>query len=357
MRDDECPGGICVEADGTCVADASVVFVDGSGVNSGTCTRDAPCSLAFGLSKASAVRKHIEIVSGTLQVTSSVTLTPDLYIEGHDTIVTGPAGMFTLPQNVNITLSHMRLQPSSGLVTTVDALRTLRLFDVQTSGGINVNGGVLDVDLSTFTGGGGIACNLGTSTVRRSLFDHSPMSSMTCQLIVRRSRFDMSGDHGFSAENGVLTFENNVITQTEGIADSMVLVSVAPGSTVRFSTFVNTALLPSDGVALACNSSVDVSSNIFAYGSMHPLGTVGCNVRYSLYDSIAVPEVTAGVGNKAAGSSSFFIDKAGKDFHLSPSSPARGAAESGLGVSEDFDGAARPSPAGSQPDMGAFEAR
>jgi hypothetical protein len=355
-RDDECPGGICVEADGTCVAEASVVYVDGAGVNFGTCPKNLPCNLAFGVSKASAVRNHIKILNGTLGVTAAVTLIPDLYIEGTDTIVTGPDGMFNIPQSVNITLSHMRLQPVSGLVTTVDVTRTLRLFDVQTSGGISVNGGTLDADLSTFIGDGGITCMAGTVTLQRSRFDRSPLTGITCQFIVRRTRFDMSGDvNKLSISNGVLTFENNLITQTEEIADTMAVNGVAPASTIRFNTFVNTAALPSDGVALSCGSPLRVSSNIFAYGSMHP--TTLCVVHYSLYDSIAVPEQTAGVGNKVADSSSFFVDKAGKDFHLSPSSPARGAAEFDLGVSDDFDGAARPSPAGSQPDIGAFEAR
>jgi hypothetical protein len=46
----------------------------------------------------------------------------------------------------------------------------------------------------------------------------------------------------------------------------------------------------------------------------------------------------------------------GACFHLAPTSPARGAAESGTGVTRDLEGRPRPSPSGSVPDMGAFEA-
>jgi hypothetical protein len=63
-----------------------------------------------------------------------------------------------------------------------------------------------------------------------------------------------------------------------------------------------------------------------------------------------------GVGRKAGDSSTFFVDKAGKDYHLSMHSAAVGAAEPGLDVSDDLDGNARPSPSGSVPDIGAFEA-
>jgi len=99
-----------------------------------------------------------------------------------------------------------------------------------------------------------------------------------------------------------------------------------------------------------------VTSNIFAYNSMHP-NALDCGLRYSLYDSVALPQFAVGVGVVQGDRSAFFVDLAGKDFHLSGTSRARGASEPGLGVSDDFDGNPRPAPIGSVPDMGAFEAR
>jgi hypothetical protein len=355
-RDEECPGGICVEADGTCVADAVVLFLDGAGTDTGTCARQAPCgTLAFALSKVQAgAANHIKILSRTFSVPAAVTLGPSLYLEGSATIFTGPANMFAIPQLVNISLSHLTLQPASGPAITVGSLQTLRLFDVQTAV-ISVNGGSLDVDRGTLTNGG-LDCTSGTVTVQRSVFADSSLNTMTCQVIVRRTRFDLlSGAHNISIQGGLVTYENNLLTQAEGIADSMSLLTVAAGSTVRFNTFVNTAALASDGVALQCEPQVDVSSNIFAYNSAHPL--TDCTVRYSLLDSVALPQFSAGVGNKAGDSTSFFLDKPSGDFHLSASSPARQAGEPGLGITEDFDGSARPAPQGSVPDIGAFEAR
>jgi hypothetical protein len=215
---------------------------------------------------------------------------------------------------------------------------------VRTTGGFDVKGGSLDVQQTTFTNAGGITCNAGTLSVERSVFDDSQLTTMTCAVIVRRTRFDL------------LTFENNLIVQADGIADAMTVIGVAPGSGLRFNTFVSTTVLASDGVALQCSPSLRVSSNIFAYNSMHPL--TSCDgARYSLLDSVALPQFATGVGARQGDRGTFFVDLSGKDFHLSASSPARGAGEPGLGVSDDFDGNPRPAPTGSVPDMGAFEAR
>lgn len=356
IRDEECAGGICREVDGVCVADADVVFVSADGWTSGSCTRQAACAFLYGLSVATFTRPHMKIVAGPIVLSSPVTIRLNLYLEGEQTVISGPEGMFDLFQGVKVTLSHVRLQPASGSVAAVGAVQSLRLYDVQTNGGISVTSGVLDVDLSTFVGGPGIQCMSGTVTLQRSLFDNSPVQGMTCQLVVRRTHLDMSRDAGFVANGGTVIFENNLLTQSKGIADSMALVAVASSSVVRFNTFVNTDPEPSDGVALYCDSSMAVSSNIFAYQSMHPVSR-DCNARYSIYDQVTLPAIAVGVENKVADSAALFVDRAAKNYHLSGTSPARGAGEPGLGISEDADGFPRPAPAGSHPDIGAFEAQ
>jgi hypothetical protein len=89
---------------------------------------------------------------------------------------------------------------------------------------------------------------------------------------------------------------------------------------------------------------------------MHPHGSSTCAARYSLYDRIALPEQTDGMGNRVADGAAFFVNRSSQDFHLAPASPARSAGESGTGVTRDLDGRPRPSPIGSAPDIGAFEA-
>jgi hypothetical protein len=113
-----------------------------------------------------------------------------------------------------------------------------------------------------------------------------------------------------------------------------------------------------DGVALYCEGPLDVTSNIFAYGSEHPLGppALRCPARFSLFDTVAAAEQTEGEGNLVADASVMFADAAAGDFHLACESPARGAAEPCLAVSADGGGGPRPAPLGTRADIGAFEA-
>jgi hypothetical protein len=190
-------------------------------------------------------------------------------------------------------------------------------------------------------------------------FEHTTIGTTNCQLNVSRCRFNEITDGSISAQGGVVVIENNLVIQAYELADMMSVTSVAPGSTIRFNTFVNTSGVASDGVALACDSTVAVTSNIFAFGSAHPMGPAGgmrCPATFSLFDSVTVAEHAMGEGNLLADASTFFADRAGRDFHLAAASPAKGAAGPGLGVHEDFDGNARPLPVGSRADVGCFEA-
>jgi hypothetical protein len=74
-----------------------------------------------------------------------------------------------------------------------------------------------------------------------------------------------------------------------------------------------------------------------------------------LFDAAGAQEVNRGIGNRSADVETFFKDRQARDFHLAPNSPALGFGEPGL-VTVDLDGNARPIPAGSLPDVGAYEA-
>ena len=149
--------------------------------------------------------------------------------------------------------------------------------------------------------------------------------------------------------------ENNLIIHRDGFNDSISVSDLRPGSTIRFNTIANTTALPSDGRALGCDGSVVVTSNVFAYYSAHPIGGTGCEPRYSVFDDQSV--TSAGTGNQVTGIDTLFVDRSGGDYHLAGDSVARGGAEPGLTmVKVDYEGRARPAPAGSTADSGAFEA-
>lgn len=122
-------------------------------------------------------------------------------------------------------------------------------------------------------------------------------------------------------------------------------------------TFVNSSGVAGDGVAVYCDGTLLVTSNILAYASMHPGNEAPHRAaRCSLNATVALSEQTTGVGNKVADGASLFVDNAGKDFHLAANSPAKASAEPGLDLTQDLEGKARSLPAGSRPDIGAYEA-
>jgi hypothetical protein len=300
----------------------------------------------------------IVISGGLLRPVDAIAVSRSVYIVGAGVAIERNAVIFAIAPFITVTLADMNLlvdTPSSGDAAMVGASSSLRMYRTEVTGSVTTNGGTVAAIKSTFSSA--ISCTDGAVAVDASSFKNAPVSGINCQVMVKNSRFDMQTSGSVSVQGGFAKIENNVIMNAYEFADSMFVTTVAPGSFVRFNTFVNTSGVASDGVALYCDSTPLVTSNIFAYGSQHPgNGTPRCVARYSLYDSVALPEQTAGTGNKVGDSSTFFIDKIGKNFRLSATSPARGAAEPGLDVSQDIDGAPRPVPAGSQPDMGAYEA-
>jgi len=192
----------------------------------------------------------------------------------------------------------------------------------------------------------------GTVVVTESVFQRVQVVGSNCQMTVEKSRFDMFNDGSIGVQGGFARIENNLIVNAVELDDSMYVTGVAPGSTVRFNTFVNTSGIASDGTALACDGTPAVTSNIFAYNSRHPLSPADtCAARYSLFDATTSSEEAVGAGNHTADAAAFFVDRLRKDFHLGPDSPARGKAEPGLGVVDDIEGHRRPVAA----DVGAYQ--
>lgn len=261
-----------------------------------------------------------------------------------------------------MTLEELTLTAESGdplVAVTVGSSGSLRLYHANVTGQITTKGGTISVSKSTFVtpttfNADGIVCTSGTVAVTESSFHRVVVRGSNCQVAVDKSIFDMLNDGSISIQGGVARIENNVVMNAIELADSMFVMGVAPGSTIRFNTFVNTSGVASDGTALDCDGTPTVTSNIFAYNSMHPFTpTDTCPSRYSLFDSTAASDETQGTGNQVSDAASFFVDRARKDFHLSSNSPARGKAEPGLGVLVDIEGHPRPA----STDIGAYQSQ
>jgi hypothetical protein len=171
-----------------------------------------------------------------------------------------------------------------------------------------------------------------------------------CNVTLERNRFETTSKVLSGSGAGVLVVENNVIVSTDYFTDAMGLNGM-PGSKARFNTFVNLSGVDMGGQPLDCNANTDATSNIIAW---HSSSIPNCAMRNSLFDNVV--GLQPGTGNQVGDATTFFKDIENGDFHLAPSSPARGMGEANTGVSTDIDGNPRPQPDGSTPDVGAYEA-
>jgi hypothetical protein len=172
--------------------------------------------------------------------------------------------------------------------------------------------------------------------------------STNCQFTLTRSSFSEPSDGGATVTGGKAVIENNLFSNGGPQPDGDDVTQVLPGSVMRFNTFVNYyTAADRAGTALRCDATLDVTSNIFAWGQNAINGA--CVARYSLFDDAHT--MPTGQNNVLTDLPTIFTSAT--DFHLSATSAARDHGESNTGVSVDLDGNARPA----TPDIGAFEAQ
>ncbi|MEP6862755.1 MAG: choice-of-anchor Q domain-containing protein [Deltaproteobacteria bacterium] len=313
------------------------------------------------LAKSVPQYKYIHLLGGiytlngaTLEIGSAA------YIDGSNTLI-GFGGnsplihfSFALGGGVlsNVSLSPGTNSPEPSIL--IDGGGQLRIFNSTIKKGIKITAGSLTISKSTFQERNdidvGIDCSAGAMvSVTGSTFTPSIVNSTGCNLTLERNRFEVVTGPCFGAYGGTAMIENNVFTGSTQLDDCGGFSNLSAGSTVRFNTFVNTSDVVADGSPLHCDHTATVTSNVFAWGSTAP-NTGGCTPTYSLYDSANTEPL--GMGSFKGDVTTFFADKAAKNFHLAAHSPAIGKAESGTGVTSDFDGVSRPA---SGPDIGAFE--
>ncbi len=359
-RDNECASGVCIEAEGTCALEADVLFV-ANGSDTGNCTKTAPClTLGYALSKiTSATTRNVIRIEGGFAANETATLNvfSRVVIDGTGTMVMKPAagavpwmtvaapgqavlGGLTIlggteaDPAVKVTNASLRLGPAT----------VLKGFLASTSGTVVVDRSRVE---------GTAKCTNGTLTIDRATFEEGRAESTNCQLTVQRSRFNKTSDGILSATGGKATIENNLFVNAYELSDSLYVTGVSPGSVFRFNTVANVSGTNSDGVALYCDSSLKVSSNIFAYRSQHPFAyQTTCKAEFSVFDDHTLSSALMSSDSKFVPFVSIFTDPVARDFTLSAASPAKSAADPAVtDVMIDIDGRSRSNPA----DAGAFE--
>jgi hypothetical protein len=347
-RDDECLSGVCLDAEGRCAAANEVVFLGQEATDNAMCTAVAPCrSFAAGLAVATPQRYVIHIIGGTYRMATGVAPAGRrFYIDGSDTIVFNDQGpTFSATESgQTITLSRMTINAAGGTAVAVSNNGAVLLYQVALEANAVATGGALDLEQSTAKD---VTCSsAGVLNIERSTVGHIGSTSCGVTLVANR----LTGQ--LEVTGGKVIVENNVITSQDELQDAVSLLGSVSGSRFAFNTVVNFSGVDGTSIVLACNPAVDVSSNILAWHSSHPLTIDGCVPHHSVFDAL-VPAQLVGT-NHQADASTFFVDLVGRDLHLTVTSPARGIGELGV-VEVDVDGNPRPNPAGTAPDVGAYE--
>lgn len=355
--DDQCASGVCIEAVGTCAADDAIIYVMEGGVDAGTCPKSAPCmTMSFAMGLTSTNRDVIRVLGSYFHLgNSAVSLGNSVVIDGSNTTLTSEITPTIYAYGVGI-VEGIRLPSTETFrsVLKISAGGNLRLAQVTIDHGqIEVSaGGVLDaVDIKM--NDGNLECKSGgVLTMRRSHFEQSIFDS-GCSLTLSTSRLEPPPGFlpAITFQGPMQLIENNVFIGS-GIDGYLIGITGTVGSSFRFNTVINTSPITGSAVGVGCEDGLEVTSNIIAYNSTSP---ISCASRYSLFDIQGSQEVNRGVGNVSADIVTFFKDRQTGDYHLSSNSPALGIGEPGL-VTTDLDSNARPIPAGTLPDVGAYEA-
>lgn len=263
------------------------------------------------------------------------------------------APMFTVAGGSVVTIEGIVLTGVQAQPTiTVGASASLRLQSSTVDHGLIrvTNGAVAAHGLHAASST--LDCMSGTMTVTASLFESSAISFSGCQTTVTRNRWDPGFDRSVGGSAGLLSVENNVFVVPSEFVDLIQVSGLAPGSIFAFNTIVNTSAVGQSPVAVTCDATLDLTSNLIAYNSPNPIAGDGCVARSSLFDLAGAPDAP---DNASGDATTFFKNRAGGDFHLAAGSPARGLGQPDL-VTTDFDGNPRPAPSGTRPDVGAYEA-
>jgi hypothetical protein len=364
VADDECASGVCIEFEATCAMPDQILYVKQFGADTGTCTASAPCAtLNYAAQQVTATRNVIRVLGGG-GASATVTTSMPVVFDGSGTtlsrLVDGPLFRVTSATttiegfSINSTVPDMETIAVTGGTLRMTNTSLNRALVTATNGGleleaVKVSGPSLGASL--------LRCQNGAASISRSEFHDAWLDSSNCLFSFQRNRVD-GGDQLINVQGGKITVENNLFVQQKELGDSTGFGATLTGSVIRFNTFVNVSGVISDGVAIACDGTQEVSNNIFAYQSMHPLNGYGvsftCPVTHSLFDGAALPEQREGEGNIVSEFALIFSNVSAKDFHLAATSPAKGVGQANLS-NVDFDGNPRPLPAGTNPDVGCYE--
>jgi hypothetical protein len=330
-RHDDCPLSRACLPDGSCAGEADVAYVDSLGISNASCTKLSPCNQVMNALGTS--RPYVKL-RGTID---EAVLINDRSV----TFLAEPGATLT--------------RASTGVILKVDGTSVVRIYDLSIAdglgaGGIGIslppgNSASLELRRVTLTNnaGGGISTVGGSLTVSQSTISGNTGGGIS----ISKAQFDVT--NSFIVNNGgPLSVIGGVdITQISDAGTHRLDFNTITGNvgTMTVNAGVNCSTIT---VPLTFDSNI-IFGNTVTGGGKQVGGDMMCTASYSDVG----PDPAPGTGNINA--DPLFVDRAHGDFHLMTSSPAKGAADPGASLGDDYDGDVRPQPTGGRRDMGADE--
>lgn len=340
IADAECESNVCHELAGTCVDEATALYVAPGGGGNSSCTRSLPCaSLDAALSLVTATRHTIRVADGTY--------TGNFRIKSMGAAVVVLSGTDRAPAGATLSPSIGQLETEGNSSAVLEGLT---IANTQGAGFVNRGTATISHVKIDKAGGAGLD-NRGTLTVRDCRIEESMNAGITSNdlIDVRRTEILRNTGGGISASSG-FTIINTVIANNGGFGALLGGAKLAPvaGKPAVFQFSTVTANTGGSSSGIQCDQPVTVEDSIVAANASLIFPELGamCSARYSLFS--ATPPT--GPGN-LQGSPMFVTDAS--DFHLRAGSPAIDTADPAATEAEDLEGGARP--AGAARDIGAYE--
>ncbi len=345
---DQCSSGVCA-ADGTCVGDSAIAYVDLAGTANSECTASSPCTTIKRALELLPERKYLLIASGTYSTAAAISPSDERWLIGHGT--TQPAIRRSTPGPI--------FDLKGGLATGISTDTTIEGLDI---------GNATDTDANAYDGAG-IRCQTDTTPlalhVRTATFHNNSaegVRSSHCSVDIARTTFSHNRDgvglgdstgtidrsvfienvfSGVNLDGGEYTVTNCIVARNGG--RGIDFYSTSSSNHIEFNTVVNNGLAAQiTDSGFACNSAVPLAfpNNIIAGNLPNQGGGGMCTFPGSIIaDSIDALKFKSPIAMPY-------------DFHLTTGSSAIDAAIQST-MDHDFDGDARPQGAGR--DVGADE--
>lgn len=347
--DAECTAGVCLEYVGQCTPSAAAIYVSPSGMDTGTCALDQPCAtLGFAVQQLGVARRVIRVGDGSYGATGAPVLRiPNLGLGR--IVVSGERGSAT----------GALLTAASDGVTNPAVVQTDTSTDVVIEGLTIHDGGS-----SGMRPGGGVTLYR-VAIVGNAARGIDANSMQTGAVHIWESRISGNGSDGiaFGGQSGSLEVLRSEISHNAGggayiqkgaatIVDSLVVKNGSSSSFYGGLRYQNLNGLPQvlQFDTIADNHSGTSPAGVFADNNLS-LAVDDCILAGNNADTS--PQICAQctatfslfVGAAPVGSFSgapAFVDPATDDYHLRPTSAARGQADPNATLRLDIDGEPRP---------------